>query len=145
MEPPLTLPVAWAGDGFEWCFGTIAFPSEAVDADIFLFHPWDAFSGMKEHVLAKIDIFDETRTESFERILAPNETILFRLNELLPERTGASGLYIETYHPRLIGRRNHRWRVWADVLTQRSLASLHGSDDDGSFTRSPPVHRRHCA
>ena len=76
-NPPLTLPVAWAGDGFEWCFGSIAFPSEAVDADIFLFHHWDAFSGMKEHILAKIDIFDETRTESFERILAPNETIFF--------------------------------------------------------------------
>ena len=110
------------------------FPSEALDADIFLFHPWDAFAGMKEHVLAKIDFFDETQTETFQRILAPNETIQFRLSEILPGTNGASGLYVETYHPRLIGRRNHRWRVWADVLTERSLTSLHGSHDDGTAT-----------
>ena len=125
--------LSWVGEGFEWCFGTIAFPAEAADADVFLFHHWDAFVGMKEHVLASIRVFDEENSVSFERLMAPNETFAFRLGDYLPAgtRKGASGLYIETFHPRLIGRRNHRWRVWADVLTDSSLTSLHGTHDDG--------------
>lgn len=126
--------ITWVGEGFEWCFGTIAFPSEAEDAEVFLFHPWDVFAGMKEFVLASFEVFDEKTTHRFNRIMAPNETFYFKLSDYLPKqsRVGASGLFVETFHPRLIGRRNHRWRVWADVLTKRSLTSLHGTHDDGA-------------
>lgn len=131
LGPELRLPIAWAGGPFEWCFGSMAFPLEARDADVFLFHHWDAFAGMKDQILAKIEFFDETRSLFTHRIMAPNETLYLRLNDHLPGREGPSGILVETYHPRLIGRRNHRWRLWGDVTTDRSLTSLHGCHHAG--------------
>lgn len=122
-------PVLWVGEGFEWCFGSIAFPQDAEDVDIFLFHHWSAYVGMKDHILARIQVFDETTEVAWHQILAPNETIRMRLGDVLPNWTGTTGIRVETYHPRLIGRRNHRWRPWADVYTKQSITSLHAAHE----------------
>lgn len=131
--PPF--PVLWVGEGFEWCLGSLAFPENAVDADVFLFHHWATYAGMKDHILAQIRVFDEHQEKIWTRIMAPSETIRLQLNEILPDRQGTTGIRVETYHPKLIGRRNHRWRPFADVYSERSLTSLHG-------THEPPKPKR---
>ena len=124
-----SFPVLWIGDGFEWCFGSLAFPKDAQDVDIFLFHHWSAYVGMKDHVLARLRVFDEEKERVWHQILAPNETIRIRMSEMLPNWIGTTGIRVETYHPRLIGRRNHRWRPWADVYTDKSITSLHAAHE----------------
>ena len=121
--------IEWVSENWEMAFGTLAFPPEIKDVDISIFHHWSSFAGMKEHILASITIFDESTEKCWKQILAPQETINIRLNDILPIRTGASGIKIQTFHPKLIGRRNHRWRPFADVLTENSITSLHGAHE----------------
>ena len=121
--------VEWVAENWEMAFGTLAFPPEITDVDISIFHHWASFAGMKEHILASITIFDESSEKCWKQILAPQETINISLNDILPIRTGASGIKIQTFHPKLIGRRNHRWRPFADVLTKNSITSLHGAHE----------------
>ena len=52
------------------------------DVDISIFHHWSSFAGMKEHILASITIFDESTEKCWKQILAPQETINIRLNDI---------------------------------------------------------------
>ena len=58
---------------FEFCHGSVSFPNNIDDANIYLFNHFEIFFGIKDNLLIKIEAFDEIQEKTFFRLIKPNE------------------------------------------------------------------------
>ena len=123
------IPILWVSDHFEFCAGSLSFASDIDDADIYLFNHFEIYFGIKDSLLVTFEVFDTVQSKKIIKLMSPNETICFKLNDLLPERQGASGITVYVDHPSLTRGRHYRWRFFADIYKGDSIASLHGAHD----------------
>jgi hypothetical protein len=140
----LVLPLIWVGQNFEFGGSTISLSSPIEDADFYLFHHYSQFFQVRDPLLVKIHVRDAFSSYHKNVILEPDETLRINLNEVFPQRRGPSVVEFSTTHPVLTRRRHRRWRVWADLYWQESMASLHGAHDygpsiDTSTVTSPEI------
>lgn len=135
-NPPM---IQWVGDGFEMSGSTLPVPASVNEAHIYLFHHFDQLFGVKDPLLVEVSVRGETIDLSFQELVAPGATAFWRLSELAFDRSEAVVIEVRTQHPKLSGCRHQRWRVWADVISGDSIASLHGAHDFGPNHRAEAV------
>lgn len=120
------LPLLWVADDFEQCVGSVAFPEQLDDADIYLYNHFEEFFGLRDTLLVHIEIFDQQHCVSELKLLTANESLHFSLKTKLPERSGPAAITVHVTHPTLTRGRHFRWRFHADLYLGKSIVSLHG-------------------
>ncbi len=81
-------PVYWVHERFEFCGGTLAIPLEIEDADNLVFNHFEQYFAIRDPLLFRIEFLtDQARVRRY-RILSPNESLIVRLSDWVPERTG---------------------------------------------------------
>lgn len=124
------VPVFPVGNNWEFCVSQIGFPAEVDDAQAYLFNHFQEYFGVRDPILARIEIYDQNNHRHEDWILLqPNENIRIDLNERLPERNGPSMITVFTTAPVLTRGRHYRWRFCIDAMWKGSLTTLHGSHD----------------
>ena len=135
----LSIPVLWEGADFEFGGSTIPVPTEAEDADFYLFNHYGEFFGAKEPVLVNVRVRDWSSRYENQVLLSPGETFHLRLSDALPVRVGPAVFEVFTHHPQLTRKRHRRWRVWSDLHWKGSITSLHGGHDYGPATEESTI------
>jgi hypothetical protein len=130
-----TPPVLWADAGWEFCGSQLTVPARVTDADIYLFHHFDAYFQVKDPLLVRVVASDEGSSHERSFVIQPRATARLTLDELLPERHGPAVVDVATIHPVLTRGRHQRWRLCADVHWADSLTTLHGAHDFGPSRR----------
>lgn len=126
-------PVFWVGEQFEYAIGTLPIPAQVEDADILLFNHYDEFFGVKDPILARLEVFDNAESNVVWNVVQPNETVRINLRKMLPNRSGPACVAVRTTHPGLTRGRHVRWRFWADLYWSDSITALHGLHDDRPY------------
>lgn len=127
-------PVFWVGDGFEFCGGTLSAPMEADDVEGLLFNHFQEFFGVKDALQFRIEVYHGPEVKRFYRILEPNQSMVLRLSDLVPQRRFPASLAAFVEHPLLTRERHYRLRLCADVFWRDSFTTLHSAHE---FGRSP--------
>jgi hypothetical protein len=127
-------PVFWVGEGFEFCGGTLSAPREASEVEGLLYNHFQEFFGIKDPLQFRIEIFHGPEVIRVYRILEPNQSMVIRLSEFVPERRYPVSLAAFVEHPILTRERHYRLRLCADVFWRDSLTTLHSAHE---FGRSP--------
>ena len=120
------LPLLWVADDFEQCVGSVAFPEQLDDADVYLYNHFEEFFGLRDTLLVHIEIFDQQHCVSEFKLVTANESLHFNLKTMLPERKGPAAITVHVTHPTLTRGRHFRWRFHADLYLGKSIVSLHG-------------------
>lgn len=120
------LPLLWVADDFEQCVGSVAFPEQLDDADVYLYNHFEEFFGLRDTLLVHVEIFDQQHCISELKLMAANESLHFNLKTALPERKGPAAITVHVTHPTLTRGRHFRWRFHADLYIEKSIVSLHG-------------------
>jgi len=135
------MPVLWVADRFEFCRGTMAVPVEIEQLDALVLNHFEQFFGVKDPLLFKAELLAGKDVLQRTRILGPNESLLVRLGELAPERSGPVCLSVTIAHPSLTRGRHYRYRACADAFWKGSVATLHGGHKFFANPNKPKEHR----
>jgi len=127
-------PVLWIGENFEFCGGTLSAPARVSDVEGLLFHHFEAFFGVKDALQFRIEIYHGPEVKRYFRILKPNESMVIRLSDHVPEARYPVSLAAFVEHPVLTRDRHYRLRLCADIFWKDSLTTLHSAHE---FNRSP--------
>ncbi|MBL8708250.1 MAG: hypothetical protein JNL25_03560 [Rhodospirillaceae bacterium] len=127
-------PVLWVGEGFEFCGGTLSAPREASEVEGLLFNHFQEFFGVKDPLQFRIEIFHGPEVKRLYRILEPNQSMVIRLSDHVPERRYPTSLAAFVEHPILTRERHYRLRLCADVFWRDSFTTLHSAHE---FGRAP--------
>lgn len=127
-------PVFWVGEGFEFCGGTLSAPMEADEVEGLLFNHFQEFFGIKDALQFRIEVYHGSEVKRHYRILEPNQSIVVRLSDLVPQRRHAVSLAAFVEHPVLTRERHYRLRLCADIFWRDSFTTLHSAHE---FGRSP--------
>jgi len=135
------VPVLWVSDRFEFCRGTMAVPVEIEDLHALVFNHFEQFFGVKDPLLFKLELLAGKEVLRRTRILGPNESLVARLGELAPERSGPVCLAITVAHPSLTRGRHYRYRACADAFWKGSITTIHGGHKFFANPNKPKEHR----
>ena len=135
---PVTRPVFWVGQGFEYCGSTIPIPAEVEAADIYLFHHFADFFPIKDPLLVRVTSSDARSHHQQFVVMRPQETRHFTLDELLPDREGTAVIEIRTTASRADGESSPRAGGCGPISSGATSADegLHGAHDYGTLTTS---------
>jgi len=136
-----TVPVLWVSDRFEFCRGTMAVPVEIEDLHALVFNHFEQFFGVKDPLLFKLELLAGKDVLTRFRILGPNESLVARLGEMAPERSGPVCLAITVAHPSLTRGRHYRYRACADAFWKGSITTIHGGHKFFANPNKPKEHR----
>src|SRR5690606_13463585 len=106
-------PVLWVGEGFEFCGGTPSAPPAGSEVEGLLFNHFQEFFGVKDPLQFRIEIFHGPEVKRFYRILEPNQSMVIRLSDHVPERRYPTSLAAFVEHPILTRERHYRLRLCA--------------------------------
>lgn len=130
-ERGVELPVLWVGEDFELCLGSLPIASQVERADVHLFHHFAEYFLVKDPVLARFELLDGERRTVLWKLVKPNETVTFHLDDWRKGRDRTTSVNVLLTHPVLSRGRHLRWRFWADLYWKGSITSVHGLHDHG--------------
>lgn len=120
--------VLWCGENWERAGSRVPVPTQAADAECFLYQHFADYFGQKDPLLVRRTVHSPGGATTDWAVLRPGETWWWSLRDLT-DTSGPHVVEVDCEHPRLSNGRHRRWRLAADIRWRDSETALHGSHD----------------